>query len=507
MKCSPATVEASLLTPRRTAIAAAILLTTIFAFCLQGYHPGAEDDGIYLSAVKHDLDPSLYPFNAGFLTLQLQATIFDTAVAGFTRLLHLPVAYACFLLQLSAIALLLLGCWRIAAFCFPGLRAPLAAVLTVACLLSLSVAGTALYIADEHLHPRTLATDAILFAVAAMQRGKRMQAAVLLVLALLFHPLMAMFGISFCIVYAASRGLAQHFDTADHAWSKIDTGRIAALPGSWLFRPVTPEWREALQQHTYYFPRSWEWYEWLGALAPPLLLSLLARLGRRRGNLPFLHLAVATACYTVAQLAIALAMLLPPALVRLTPLQPMRFLHLTFVLMAVLAGAALGEYVLQQRVARWLLVFLPLAVGNGYAQRLRYPATPNLELPWTAAGNEWLRTFAWVRGHTARDAVFALDPRYLALPGNDNHSFRALAERSSLADDLKDAAVVTQVPQLAATWVAQHQAQEGWTRWTAADFHHLADTTPARWVIVALPQAQGLACPYASGTLAVCRLK
>ena len=41
-----------------------------------------------------------------------------------------------------------------------------------------------------------------------------------------------------------------------------------------------------------------------------------------------------------------------------------------------------------------------------------------------------------------------MDPNYLAAPGEDYHSFRALAERSQLADAIKDTAVVTKVPEL-----------------------------------------------------------
>jgi hypothetical protein len=176
--------------------------------------------------------------------------------------------------------------------------------------------------------------------------------------------------------------------------------------------------------------------------------------------------------------------------------------------MFLLAGATLGEYVLRSHLLRWLLVFVPLAAVNGYAQRTRYPSTRNLELPWEAPRGDWLQAFEWVKTNTPQNAVFALDPYYLALPGEDNHSFRALAERSSLADDQKDAAVVTQVPALADTWVAQHQEQAGWPTWTRADFLHLAQTTPVRWVLVSTPQARAdaLPCPFRNNTVSVCRI-
>jgi len=490
-------------------VAALLALLTLFAFVVQGYHPGAEDDGVYLSAIKRDLNPALYPYNSHFFTLQMQATIFDKVIAASVRLSHLPISYVCLLWQLGCIFILLVGCWRVVGHCYASLRAPLAGVLTICCLLSLSVAGTALYILDEHLHPRSIATVAILFALSAMQRGQRGRASLLLLVALLFHPIMAIFGVSFCILYAVVEARA-HVRAAAMAPSRT-LMRAAGLPAAglppWFFAPSTPAWRLALLQHTYYTLTSWHWYEWLGALAPPVLLLLLARFARSRGNAPLFHLSATAALFSTVHLAIAMLMLLPPGLERLTPLQPMRYLHLVFLLMFLLGGATLGEYLLRARVSRWLLVFLPLAAVNGWAQRARYPATPNLELPWQAPSGPWLQAFRWVRDNTPVDAVFALDPRYLALPGEDNHSFRALAERASLADDLKDAAVVSQVPSLAETWLAQHRQQAGWSHWTRSGFVHLAQTSPVTWVLVAPAQAGDLPCPYSNAVVSVCRLR
>lgn len=500
---------------RRFSVASLLLLLSLGAFVLQGYHPGAEDDAVYLSAIKKDLEPSLYPFNDEFFTLQMQVTIFDKAVAASARITRLPVAYVCLVWQIASIWSLLAGCWSVCACCFASFPARLAGVTTVACLLTLPVAGTALYISDEHLHPRILATAAILFALAALQRRKPIAASILLGVALLFHLMMAAFGISFCLLYLVVRRLAEKQSSSEEsgraAENNAHDNRVklsrALTVGGWLFGPPSPAWRQAVRQHSYYLVTRWEWYEWLGALAPPVLLWLLARLGRRRGKAALFHLAATVSVFSLVQLCIALVLLLPPAFQPMLRLQPMRYLHLTFLLMFLLAGAALGEYVLKASIARWLLVFLPLAGMNGYAQRLRYPATRNLELPWLAPQNPWLQAFAWVRTNTPESAVFALDPNYLEILGEDHHSFQSLAERSSLVDGMKDAAVVTQVPMLAAVWVQQMNEQAGWTSWSAADFMHLSATTPVSWVVVAPAQAKGLSCPYANGTVAVCRLR
>ena len=77
-----------------------------------------------------------------------------------------------------------------------------------------------------------------------------------------------------------------------------------------------------------------------------------------------------------------------------------------------------------------------------YAQRQMYPACAHLELPGVAPGqNAWAAGLRLIRQNTPLDSRFALNPRYMTLPGEDYHGFRALAERSALADYEKDAGI------------------------------------------------------------------
>jgi len=66
------------------------------------------------------------------------------------------------------------------------------------------------------------------------------------------------------------------------------------------------------------------------------------------------------------------------------------------------------------------------------------------------------------RGHTPKSAVFGIDPDYMLLPGEDQHGFRAVAERSVLADEVKDSGAVSLFPQLASHWKDQVRAESGW---------------------------------------------
>src|ERR1035441_8418880 len=141
---------------------------SLLAFLVQGYHPGVEDDGVYLAAIKRDLNPALYPHDADFFRVQLQATIFDKLIAGSIRLTHLPAGVTILLWQFTSVVLILWGCLRISRRVFAESHAQWAAVAFIAALLTLPVSGSALYLDDQYLHPRALATAAILAAVMAV---------------------------------------------------------------------------------------------------------------------------------------------------------------------------------------------------------------------------------------------------------------------------------------------------------------------------------------------------
>lgn len=177
---------------------AGVLLFTALGFLVMGYHPGLEDDGLYLAAVKADLNPALFPYNANFFRLQMEATLFDGWMARFVRWTGIPVPWAELIWQLAALFLILWAVKKIADHLFDEEHARWAGVAMVAAMFTLPVAGTALYMVDQHLHPRNLATAMILLAIWRILDEKRWQAAPLLLVAFLLHPLMGAMGISFC---------------------------------------------------------------------------------------------------------------------------------------------------------------------------------------------------------------------------------------------------------------------------------------------------------------------
>lgn len=194
----------------------ALLAVTVAASIgIHGYHYGIEDEAIYLPAIKAHLDPALYPHDAIFFQLQTRTTLFDELVATCAHMLHAPIDWTVFGFYVGTLLAFYAGLWALAARLFPGLRARLGGTLLVGVLLTLPVAGTCIFIVDQHLHPRTLATALILFSTAQViprswgepvAPREYIFAALLMMGATLIHIQMAFYGLLFLGLLLLLRG-------------------------------------------------------------------------------------------------------------------------------------------------------------------------------------------------------------------------------------------------------------------------------------------------------------
>ena len=113
----------------------------------------------------------------------------------------------------------------------------------------------------------------------------------------------------------------------------------------------------------------------------------------------------------------------------------------------------------------------------------------------------------WVREKTPRDALFALNPYHMELPGEDETGFRARAQRSRLADAIKDKGAASAFPPLATKWLEQFEDQKNWKQFKKQDFERLRQKYGANWVVVEQPGVAGLDCPYENSAVKVCRVE
>src|SRR5262249_5108756 len=177
-----------------------LALLTAGALLVHGYHPGVEDAEIYLPGIKKLLHPNLYPFGAEFFLDHARLTLFDELIAASVRISHLSFDLCIFIWYVASTFLTLYACWQLSVECFEEDEGRWAAVGTVAALLTIPVAGTALYIADQYLTARSIVTFAVLFAISNTLKGRTTRAAIWSIFAACVHPLMAVFGMSYALI-------------------------------------------------------------------------------------------------------------------------------------------------------------------------------------------------------------------------------------------------------------------------------------------------------------------
>jgi hypothetical protein len=482
-----------------------LLALTAGALLVHGYHPYAEDAEIYLPGVQKILHPELFPAGREFFGSHANLTFFPNLIALSLRASHLPFEAGLLLWHVLSIFLFLRACWELSGRCFPSPRARWAGVTLLAALLTLPIAGTDLYILDQYLNPRNLSAFACLFAVTRVLDKKYLWAGLWLAIALSVHPLMPMYTISFCILLVAMEKLARRSASQTPA-AHPATAMAFLLPlGVFLAAPASA-YHEAVRFHSAHYILRWAWYEWLGVLAPVGLLWWFARIARTRQWGGMERLCRALIIYDLAYFAAALLLSIPHSFETLARVQPMRSLHLLYILMFLMAGGLLGEYVLHNRMWRWLVLFVPLGVGMFAAQRALFPASAHIELPGMAPKNPWAQAFVWIRGNTPENAVFAIDPYYMRIPGEDTIGFRCLAQRSRTVDVNKDSGAVSMFPPLAEEWWEQMQALRDWKSFQRADFLRLKARYGMSWVVLQQPGVSGLECPYQNRAVQVCKL-
>lgn len=486
-----------------------LLLLTFLALLIHGYHPGAEDSETYLPGIEKVLHPKLFPVGTEYFQLHAHLTLFPQIIAGTVRISHLSFAWVLFLWQIASIFLFLLACRVLAGLLFREARAIWGGVALVTALLTLPVAGTALYVMDQYINPRNMTAFAVVFAVGYVLRKRYWRAVLFLLFAVAIHPFMTCFAISYCVLlgWMDSKVATESRDAS--VPDKAGAPAMASVLLLLLLLPLsaTPKSYDAVAvSHAYQYLLQWRWYEMLGAIAPLAILWGFRSLARKN-KLPNLELVcISLVVYGSIYLFFGVLFSSSAAFESIARLQPMRSFYLLYILFILIGGGFLAQYVLKDRPLRWLALFLPLCAGMYTAQRALFSDSAQVEWPGAAPKNGWVQAFQWVRQNTQENAVFAINPGYMNLKGEDSQGFRAIAERSQLADAVKDAGVVEMFPEIADSWQRQVQAQTGLRNFTREDFNHLKAEYGVSWVVLQQPVNPPLDCPYINRAVKICNM-
>jgi hypothetical protein len=487
---------------------------TLLTLLVHGYHPLAEDGGLYVAGVEYLLDRSLFPHYTDFVSQHLHFSLFAPMVVAMVRLTHLSPAWILFFLYLFSVYLTLFAARQILRRCIASEPAQLAGTALLAAWWTMPVAGTSLMMMDPYVTARSLSAPLSLLAVAfAMddwnpRSGSFLRCALCLVLAAPLHPLMAIYALTFVVVLRASK-LRWRF----LAWALLAAAAVLlAVVLQKVAPPESPAMLAAVITRYYWFLSQWHWYERLGLVGPLAVLGIILRW--RRDRLSEDARVLCQACLVLGALATLDVLLFAheSASVHLVAkLQPLRVYISLYSVMAMLLGATLWQAGSEAGKRMWIapaIFIITMAAIMCFVQRQTFPASFHVELPWRAAQNPnpWVRAFLWARQNTPRDALFALDARYVNTEGEDAQTFRAIAQRSAVPDYSKDGGEAADTPQLADLWHQGAVAQKELSNQSDAVRDAHLRPLGATWMVLHSTAVTVHPCPYDNGTVKVCHL-
>ena len=493
-------------------IAKALLLAAaaLLATALLGYHPFAEDGGIYVAAIKLRLHPELFPGQKALVVAHTGHGVFVRFVAGCMHLLRLPLSTVLLLLQIATILATLAAGASIARQVFPSRASVFGAVAMMACAMGAPVAGTGIYFTDPYLTARSFSTPMLLFAAALLLRRRYAAPAILWCVAAAFHPLMAIWALPLLTAIIAMQTPSPLLScTALLAGSAL-AGKVLV---NTLHLPATEAMHQAALSRAYWFPGQWQPTEWVGVVVPVALLAFffLRHASGSPSDEDHSRRVVAGAALCAAALALLVAGLFAhesSTNLLIAQLQPMRTLLLVYAVLFVLLGGSIMET--KQAALRTglaLVFFSGTAAGMVFLQTGLYEASGWFEWPGRAPVNGYEQAFLWARTHTPQDALFGMDAAYTVAHGEDAQCFRAIAERDAVPDAAKDGGVASVSPALADVWLAGRTAQAGLN--TATDDVRRSRLLPmgVSWVVLPASAETALPCPFRDAATKVCRLR
>lgn len=490
---------------RKTLLLLAVV--SLVAAALLGYHPYAEDGGIYASALALRLNPSLFPAFRAFARAHTGKSLFIPVVAEIVQRSHLSQEVVLLVLYLLSIAAAVAAAYRMACVLLPERKQQLCSTLLFALAMGMPVGGTSLYVADPYLTSRSFSTPLILLGLAALLRRTYGSAVACGAISFAVHPLMTLWALlpaAFLLLCQKSARRMRDFILL----ALVVVGVMAVIQ---IVAPVdSTALRAASLSRGYWFPSQWQWYEWIGLVAPVLMLLAVADLFGKNKTMSSaaqtMAAAMAASMVTVTIGALLLIHTSNTAFL-LARLQPLRLLHLVSVVFVLMLGGWLAASDGRAWRRGVLCLFALGAVGGMlFLQRETYPHSSHWENPRERNGNGYEETALWLRQNTPVDALIAVDAHYTTAHGEDAQMVRAIAQRSTIPDAAKDGGIASVMPELADTWWAGSQVQEGLAALPDAQRLQRLHPYGATWILLPADAETAFPCPYRNTNAKVCRL-
>lgn len=486
-----------------------LLAISALTFLVHGYHPFADDAGLYVAGVEKLLDPTLFPVGMRFILSETRIESFYPLMIGVTKMLGGSLEGALLLLYLLTVVAFIYGAWYVSGQITDCRFSRLIAVCLAGCFFTLPVAGTSIHIMEPYAGPRSIVAALSLFAVGLTLERRWFWLGVTLLAGATMHPELTIFTASFVLVLALLKDGKTRLTLSACGLALVITAALYAFTAPTAASVAHPSaaYQAAQQSRTYIFLSDWHWYELLGVLLPLCLLAVAAswlRLSNVAGRL-----CVACVLAGTTSLVCSALFVHPAGPGLLARLQMLRMFQLIYMVGVLLLGCGIGTF-LVNRGRGWRSIGIgalaTLAAAMFFIQTAAFGHSNHLELPGLKPCNAYEQAFRWIRDNTPSTAVFAADPMLVFAPGEDEQNLRAMAERSVLAD-YKDEGLVLVFPKDSGDWYKQFDAQTGIA--SMSDAERLSRLVPlgASWMVLPASALTAMPCPYRNNSVLVCRLE
>lgn len=475
------------------------ILTPCVLF-IHGYHPFADDAGIYVAGIRKMLDPSLFTIDSSMVVAHTRWSIFSHIFADSLRVTHIPLEIGLLGAYFLSIFAFLIGCLRLSRGIFKDPNLQWGATLFAGALFTLPVAATSLSVMDPYVTARSFSTPFSLFALAACLGRDWKRAVLWFLAATTLHPLMAAYLGAFLVTFIL---------VMERRWIWLTTACLSVFAGCaavhfvTLHSPLPYGYREAVLTRDYFFLSNWHWYGLIGLLVP-LLFMLFAAF--RCSNVAVRNLCFACVVSGSAAIVVSAFFVHTSGSFLLARLQPLRSFQLIYLSGILLLGGFFAQYLRGKRAFVGAALLILICCAMLFSQQQIYATSAHIEWPTASPLNSWQQAFLWIRHNTPADAVFAIAPDRDDLDGSDMQSFRATAMRSALEDEVKDPGVVAIFPQLAPHWRRMHDLENGLDQMT--DQQRISRLRPAgvSWLLLESHSSTQMDCPFRNRAVLVCKL-
>lgn len=405
-----------------------------------GYRYAASDQAFYIPAILRQLDPALFPRDAGLIDAQAGLTLIDEISAAVVHQTGLSLQYLFLALYLVALLLLLAAAVAIGSRLYRTGWAVVA--LGAALTLRHAIAKTGANTLEGYFHPRQLAFALGLCAVAGLLARRDTLAVVLLLGAAVIHPTTALWFFVWLAVAAWWARPAWRPALLACAAVSIVAGVMAVTRGPLsadLVR-MDADWLAAIGEKDLY-PSEWPFDAWLTNLVAVPIIVYAWRARRRAGLLVpgetalvagALGLFVLFVCwlpFNAARVALAVQL-------QLSRVFWMLDIFGTIYLVWWLAEGTSVPAATRRRAIAVAGVVLALSTGRAlYTTFVQFPDRRIFAID--VQHQDWRNAMAFARTTDSASGWLA-DPIHAAKYGA---SLRATGERDVLLEALKDPAI------------------------------------------------------------------